>query len=162
MERIFKYVSLFTAFVAGGLGGLLVSTYFTGRIFSGRSAVIPNGSDVISVANTYIVFITFIFVVITIFITGIGLYFTKWFGITKDREIRESMMEFFQKIDSDEKFAISFVKMLLENKIVSTNIQKIIAERVASERQHFANEEDEEPAGTINLTEFLKRDGAHG
>ncbi|MBK5929074.1 hypothetical protein [Halochromatium salexigens] len=125
MKTLFSTINLFGGFLAGLLGGL----------FQSNNALLnpQNGSDVIAVANTYIVFTTFIFVLMTIIVTGAGIYFSKWFGISKEKEIRENMQDLFESLNRDPVLSDRFVKELFEHKSVSDTLHKLVQARVEDE-----------------------------
>ena len=72
MKPIFAILNMFAAFVSGILGGMLIMLlgHPIVKLFQNGNPLLGAGSasDVISVANTYIVFTTFIFVLITILV----------------------------------------------------------------------------------------------
>jgi hypothetical protein len=140
-------VSLLGGFIAGVLGGLLVMLlgHPIAEIFQQDNPLIysASGSDVIAVANTYIVFTTFIFVLITIIVTGLGIWFTKWFGLTKHQEIRENMHDFFHQLDKDSELANRFVKSLFDHKEISDLLHQVVQARVESEVKSRTGESDE-------------------
>nr|VFK27972.1 MAG: hypothetical protein BECKMB1821I_GA0114274_100552 [Candidatus Kentron sp. MB]VFK74487.1 MAG: hypothetical protein BECKMB1821H_GA0114242_100552 [Candidatus Kentron sp. MB] len=129
MKSILGVINIFFGFIAGLLGGAAV------MLFSHPIVKIINGDnpllgakdipDVIAIANTYIVFTTFIFVLLTIAITGAGIWFARWFGISKDREIRDNMYELSTKLHSDSDLAEKFIKELFSHEEISNKIALI-------------------------------------
>jgi len=141
MLTICKLLNTFAAFVAGLLGGTFIILSFFYIYPNTVSSVYDNHQllrlgakiDVISIANTYIVFTTFIFVTFTILMGALGMWFAKWFSVTKEKEIRENMRDFFKAIDSDSVLAEKFVKGLLEREEISDRLQKLVVARVEEE-----------------------------
>lgn len=147
MKTLLGTINIFFGFLAGALGGMLMMllAHPIVEIFQPDNPLIKpeSGSDVIAVANTYIVFTTFIFVVITIVITGAGLWFTKWFGLSKEKEIRENMRDFFESLNEDSKLCDRFVRELFEHKQISDLLHKLVQVRVKSELSNIGADEDE-------------------
>lgn len=116
MNTLFSTATLIGGFVAGMLGGffILLVGHPIASMFQKDNPLISSasGSDVIAVANTYIVFITLIFVLITLFITVAGIWFSKQFAIRKDKEIKDNMHDLFESLNKDGKLAKKFVKGL--------------------------------------------------
>ena len=91
MKSIFETINLFVSFTAGLLGGaaVMLLAHPIVKILNGSNPLLgaKNVPDVMAIANTYIVFTTFIFVLLTIAITGAGIWFARWFGISKEKEL---------------------------------------------------------------------------
>ena len=158
MRTFYGTIGLLGGFLAGLLGGMLIMLlgHPIASLFQRDNPLLGanGGSDVIAVANTYIVFTTFIFVLITIIVTGTGIWFTKWFGLTKHQEIRENMQDFFQNLDEDSQLANRFVKELFEHKEVSNLLHKLVQSRVESELASRSGEDSE----CIDFSEDLSTD----
>nr|VFK67161.1 MAG: hypothetical protein BECKUNK1418G_GA0071005_11286 [Candidatus Kentron sp. UNK]VFK72544.1 MAG: hypothetical protein BECKUNK1418H_GA0071006_11216 [Candidatus Kentron sp. UNK] len=85
MEYIFKIKILLISYLAGMLGGLtfiVISRIFYDDYQSYDSKC---ASDVIAIANTYIVYTTLILVIITIIATLAGIWFSKQFSLSKEK-----------------------------------------------------------------------------
>jgi len=126
------------------------------EIFQADSPVLgaDNGSEVIAVANTYIVFTTFIFVIITIILTAIGVGFAKWFGISKEKEIKENMRDLFEHIHSDSEVAKKFVKELFSNREISGHLQSLVEAKVEEEKKSLSVDDD---ADLDFMSDLVKR-----
>ncbi|WP_345969467.1 hypothetical protein WCX72_08975 [Sulfurimonas sp. HSL1-6] len=59
--------------------------------------------DSIAVANSFMVFVTFIFVVVTVAVTVAGFYFTRWWGREKKQVLNENWSELIETIKKDDK-----------------------------------------------------------
>nr|VFK49282.1 MAG: hypothetical protein BECKTC1821E_GA0114239_11693 [Candidatus Kentron sp. TC]VFK49568.1 MAG: hypothetical protein BECKTC1821D_GA0114238_10818 [Candidatus Kentron sp. TC]VFK65189.1 MAG: hypothetical protein BECKTC1821F_GA0114240_11703 [Candidatus Kentron sp. TC] len=121
------------------------------KILNGNNPLLgaKNAQDIMAIANTYIVFTTFIFVLLTIAITGAGIWFARWFGISKEKEIRENMRDFFEEIDSDSKLSKRFAKELFKHKEISNELHRLVQSRVESELAQRA---------TVNFSNKLTED----
>lgn len=121
---------------SGLLGGVLSYglIHVTSRELFPQEVIIPTqASDVISTANTYIVFVTFIFLFITVLLTGVGIVFTRWVGITREREISDLVKDFQQTLQGKHKLAKKFVEEILKNETVSSAMAAEVAERIKAE-----------------------------
>nr|VFK52559.1 MAG: hypothetical protein BECKTC1821D_GA0114238_11913 [Candidatus Kentron sp. TC] len=120
--------SVFISVISGASGGLLLILigHPLSKLFLPGESQSPNASDVISIANTYIVFTTFIFVMITIMIAISSMWFSKWFGSTKDKEIRENQRELLDKLESDPKLADTFISTLLKQQKVEKRVKSVV------------------------------------
>lgn len=162
MLTICKLLNTFAAFVAGLLGGMFIVLSFiyvipdTVSVLHDKHQLLRLGAktDVISIANTYIVFTTFIFVMFTIVMGALGIWFSRWFSMTKEKEIRESMSDFFRAIDSDSVLAGKFVKGLLENDEISDMLRRLVDAKVQEE---IKTREPE--GGLIDFTRALEENG---
>lgn len=157
MKSFFCTINIFASFLAGLLGGLAIVllAHPIAALFQKDNLLLSasSGSDVIAVANTYIVFTTFIFVLITIIVTGTGIWFSKWFGLSKDHEIRENMRELFECLESDDALAQKFVKNLFENRAISDLLHKLVQVRVEDE----IRERNIEPDDEVNFSDDLSQ-----
>lgn len=146
MKTFFCTINIFASFLAGLLGGLAIVllAHPIAALFQRDNLILgaSSGSDVIAVANTYIVFTTFIFVLITIIVTGTGIWFSKWFGLSKDHEIRENMRELFECLESDSALSQKFVKSLFENNAISELLHKLVQARVEDEIRERNTDKD--------------------
>lgn len=162
MKSLFSILNIFTAFVSGILGGVFIMLlgHPIVRLFQGDNPLLgaDTASEVISVANTYIVFTTFIFVLITILVTGAGIWFSKWFSITKEKEIRENMRDFFDSIDSDSKLCERFVKELFEHREIAGLLHKLVQARVEEE---ISLRESERAEGVDFTNDILDTDSGN-
>lgn len=158
MKSLFKTINLFCSFLAGLLGGMFIIllAHPIVKLFQANNPLLnpESGSDVIAVANTYIVFTTFIFVLITIIVTGGGIWFSKWFGLSKDQEIRENMRELFECIDSDDALAQNFVKRLFEHREIADLLHQLVQARVQDE----IKERDIEQEEAVNFSDDLSQE----
>ena len=94
----------------------------------------------IAVANTYIVYTTFILVIIAILITLVGIWFSREFSLTKDKEIKENMYEFLEKLGSESQLADRFITELFKHKDISTKIISIAKSRLEIELKQASTE----------------------
>jgi hypothetical protein len=120
--RFFKNVcKLFVVVFLFVLGGFLSPVIFS--LFKGSATL--STSDAISVANTYIVFTTFIFAGLAVFIAIIGFVFSQQFAISKEVQLHQLTDE-LQSIVRDNKLDVSIklVDIALENEDVRKHFEK--------------------------------------
>lgn len=115
------------ACLLSGLLGSLFSGGMTFCLINYFSTVVnrPVLSDAVSIADTYIVFTTIIFVAITLFLTGAGLWFTQQFAASKELQIKHLVAEIEHKLrQDDDQLGIGFVDHALANPDVTRYIQE--------------------------------------
>ncbi|AYR25793.1 hypothetical protein RC54_19110 [Herbaspirillum rubrisubalbicans] len=88
-------------------------------------------SDAISIANTYIVFTTIIFVAITVFLAVAGLWFTQQFATSKETQIHHLILDIQAKLkENKDDFGVKMVNAAFENPDVSRHIQTKLEEKL--------------------------------
>jgi len=140
--------------------GLFIGAFFAtaGMLFANfiqGAMVLKNlkGCDPISMANTYIVFVTFIFVAFTAFITVFALWFSRWLHKNKEEEIKDNLTSIAQVITS-EKNRETFARKIFE----SSEFTTIIKERV---REIVVQVADDEIRNNLKFKIQLDSGGNH-
>jgi len=104
-----------------------------------------SNSDAISIANTYIVFISIIFILFTIAITIGGYIFSKIFSIEKKREIHQNIVIISNQLKHDKETRDVFIDELLNNSAIIDKITEKflkIADKIQDEQfQRLTKEE---------------------
>nr|VFJ72045.1 MAG: hypothetical protein BECKFM1743A_GA0114220_106183 [Candidatus Kentron sp. FM]VFJ72791.1 MAG: hypothetical protein BECKFM1743C_GA0114222_106712 [Candidatus Kentron sp. FM]VFK19641.1 MAG: hypothetical protein BECKFM1743B_GA0114221_106342 [Candidatus Kentron sp. FM] len=158
MKTIFITINLFASFLAGLLGALalMLLGHPIARLFQSQNPLIntQNASDVIAVANTYIVFTSFIFIMFTLIVAGLGLWFARWFSITKDKEITENLHTLFDALHANSQLADRFAKKLFEHEEISNKLHKLVQIRVERELEQRTLKSGE----TLDFSDKLTRD----
>lgn len=90
LEKIYKIIAVSLFGFAGGS----ISPWTLGWI---KSIKVAEESNAISIANTYIVFTTIIFVGITVVLAIVGYVFTQQFAATKEDQLRQLTADFKKK-----------------------------------------------------------------
>ena len=121
-------ISSKAGFFSGILGGLLSGAATFGVLnYFCTEVTRPSLSDAISIANTYIVFTTIIFVAITLFLAVAGLWFTQQFATSKELQIKHLISEIETKlIENDDEVGIKLVDKVFTNPDVSRHVQEIL------------------------------------
>jgi len=89
-------------------------------------------ADTIAIANTYIVYVTFIVVIGTVGLTLAGLYFQKSIAKREGEILNENLEKIIKALETNEQgFRDNFVEQLLESKNIKPLIQEKLDNRVA-------------------------------
>ncbi|MES2069255.1 MAG: hypothetical protein V4488_02830 [Pseudomonadota bacterium] len=118
--------------LSGLFGGILsgVVSFVAINSFS-KSSQISSLGDAISVANTYIVFTTIIFVATTIFLAVAGLWFTYQFASSKELQTTHLMKELEERlVENKDDMGIKFIDAALKNADVSRHLQEKIENKI--------------------------------
>ncbi len=106
-------------------------------------------ADTIAIANTYIVYITFIVVIGTVGLTLAGFYFQKSVAKREGEILNENLDKVIQALDTNQEgFRDKFIQQLLESKNIKPLIQKELDTRV----DFFAKRMDEQSKILKSLT----------
>ncbi|CAG36332.1 unknown protein [Desulfotalea psychrophila LSv54] len=126
------WVSVYVTGLLGAiLGSFLISCF--NKIVYIHSAKPPTADAVLATANTYIVYVSFIFIIITILLSGLGIYLSKWFATTKKEEIETLIKNLPDEIKKDRDSLTVFISALLEDELVSILIQETVDSRLKCE-----------------------------
>lgn len=126
-------MSVRRAGILSGLFGGVLSGITTFVLINGNTKNVwqPATSDAISIANTYIVFTTIIFVATTIFLAVAGIWFTHQFASTKEAQTTNLMSEIEQRLrENKDDCGIKFIEKVINNPDVSRHIQNKIDEKI--------------------------------
>lgn len=158
MKKIFEILAVLIIGFAGGVIAPMVLGWL--------KSVTVAAPDAISIANTYIVFTTIIFVGFTVVLGIAGYVFTQQFSAAKKAQEDQIIDELRSRLGGDEKLAISLLDTLLENSdvkayfvdLLENKVDELIAERV-SDSQAIAAEAANEAAAIGQLANQLKKNG---
>ena len=157
---------LFSFLLIGFVGGFS-EPMILGWIHSVSS---PTPSDAISIANTYIVFTTIIFVGITAIITVVGYRFAQQFAASKDAQETQIFDDLRTHLKDDEEIGLRILKNLLENRDVKSHLMDVLDAKVNElirQKTADAKNELDRAEGNFKLTQALaeklcKSNGADG
>jgi len=166
MAKIIKILNftglLCVAYLAGLLGGLTFDLFQDAAAAHSRhtspASWAVSSSDVMATANTYIVYTTFIFVVITLLVTAVGLYFAKWFGAVKEREIQDNMHDFFFNLNTDSTLADSFTKKLFKHTATKERLESLVDAKVKDEIKNREHDLADKEIGDLSVQLELEED----
>lgn len=112
MRRCMKLLTFVLGSFTGGFSAILFLNYMS-RI--GSPVAIPVAADATSIANTYIVFTTFIFVGFTVVLGMAGYVFTQQFTSHREAQERQAISDLQGRLEKDGELAIDLLKSTLEN-----------------------------------------------
>ncbi|MBQ5946307.1 hypothetical protein [Massilia sp. ST3] len=145
---------LFSGIVGGLLSGAAtfgIMNYFCTVVTR------PSLSDAVSIANTYIVFTTIIFVAITLFLTVAGLWFTQQFAASKELQIKHLISEIEQKLaDNDDEVGVKLVDKAFSNQDVSRHVQEILESKLQQLINSLRESAKNDHAAADELSKKLK------
>jgi len=123
MDGVSKFwvaVGVLIGIIFGVILGVFIALF---SYFNIKHLEISNG-DAISMANTYIVFISIIFILFTIAITIGGYIFSKIFTIEKKREIHQNIVIISNQLKHDKETRDVFIDEILSNNAIIDKITK--------------------------------------
>lgn len=135
MPNIYKMLA---CLLAGFAGGSLAP--WTWQWFKSSTV---SSADAVSIANTYIVFTTLIFVGFTIILAVAGYAFALHFSKTYEIQQRQTTEALKEKLKQDDKLACSLAEDIFNNSAVQvyllnfldSKVQQLINEKVANANQ---------------------------
>ncbi|RLA83506.1 MAG: hypothetical protein DRG78_04235 [Epsilonproteobacteria bacterium] len=83
-----------------------------------------------AVANSFMVFVTFIFVVATVVIALAGMYFTRWWSREKKQVLKDNWSEMIELVKDDSKL----MKQLKED-LFSDTLEEMMKEHIAQHKK---------------------------
>ncbi len=98
------------------------------------------GSDSIALANTFMVFVTFIVVVGTIIVTIAGIAYSNWFSKQKVAVIRENIHEVVEALLEDKNLKDEVLSEILKQQKIKNLINEHIIELTSGMRKDFKSE----------------------
>lgn len=98
------------------------------------------GSDSIAIANTFMVFVTFIVVVGTVAITVAGIVYSNWFSKQKVAVIRENMNEVVEALLKEKNLKDEVLLEILKQPKIKKLIENHIEELTSGMRNDFKSE----------------------
>ena len=112
-----------------GFAGGAISPWVLGWIKS-TAGVAGTPADAVAIANTYIVFTTFIFVGVTVILAIVGYVFTQQFSETKESQLSQITEELKKAAKTEEKIGIALIDAILENGDVKRHIDNKLQEKI--------------------------------
>ena len=124
---MFKNVSKFFPYIAVAfIGG-----FFSYMFLCWWKAPTIAANDAVSIANTYIVFTTIIFVAFTLVITLLGFVFTQQFSQSKEMHIKHLLNEIEEELKSNKNDqGIKFIDAAFENPDVQKHVENKINDKL--------------------------------
>lgn len=121
-----KLYKVFAVLLAGFAGGS-ITPWVIGWL---KSVQVATPSDAVSIANTYIVFTTTIFVGVTVILAIAGYVFTQQFSASKHSQENQLLDELKEKVKSDEHVGIALANAILDNPDVKRHLNETLLSKV--------------------------------
>ena len=144
LRNIYRLLAVLSVGFAGG---------FMAPVFIGwfSKARIDLASDAISIANTYIVFTTIIFVGFTVVLGVAGYVFTQQFSSSKEAQTNHLIKELEERLRTDQGFGIAFIDKAMDNPDVIRHvscklegkIKELLKEKSNNKKQAAAQAQNE-------------------
>jgi len=120
-------------FIGGLTGGLIGGLFsFSAINYVGRIATV-SATDAVSIANTYIVYTTFVIAAVALLLTVAGLIFTQHFAVEKEAHIAHAFSSVLEVVRSDDEKAVKFVQQAMENPRVIEYVSEALAAKIQQE-----------------------------
>ncbi|KVC72368.1 hypothetical protein [Burkholderia ubonensis] len=126
--------------LGGFCGGIVGSIVAFAAINRWSTPLTVASADSVSIANTYIVYTTFVIAAVAALLAIAGLIFTEHFSMEKDAHIENAFKALLAQLATDEEKAVKFVKELMKNpgvvQSVSDSVEEKLSEIVARRKAH--------------------------
>lgn len=124
MKKIYKLLTMVLIAFAGGFFAFVFINWLY------KPVTIASASDAISIANTYIVFTTIIFVGFTVVLGIAGYVFTQQFSASKETNEIRVLDDLKIRLKDSESLSLSLIKMIMENEAVKAHVTDTLESKV--------------------------------
>jgi hypothetical protein len=124
MKKIYKLLTMVLIAFAGGFFAFVFINWLY------KPVTITSASDAISIANTFIVFTTIIFVGFTVVLGIAGYVFTQQFSASKEAHEDRVIDDLKTRLKDDEGLNIELIKAILENEAVKAHLTTTLESKV--------------------------------
>jgi hypothetical protein len=111
-----------------------------------------------AVANSFMVFVTFIFVVATVGITLAGMYFTRWWSREKKQVLKDNWSEMINLVKEDSRLMTQ-----LKEDLFSDTLEEMMEKHIIEHREDLKSlitKEIKELEERLNSSSKFQKDGA--
>jgi hypothetical protein len=126
-QAFFRWLAVETrGSIFGFFGGVIAALFAFALLnyhYKGAGAV---QGDPVAIANTYIVFTTFIVTAVAVVLAVAGLIFTQHFSMEKEAHVDHAFAALVQQITNGEGKAIAFTNELMNNPEVVQHVRKML------------------------------------
>ncbi|WP_373033766.1 hypothetical protein [Sulfurovum sp.] len=112
--------------------------------------------DSIALANTFMVFVTFIIVVATVAISIGAVFYTKQYSQTKERLLSDNLDDVIQALVDKDKVRVDFIDKLLNDPVMSQDIEKRINSFGTVVNENVQKQNTKITALDMELKEYVK------
>jgi hypothetical protein len=123
-------------FISGILGGIVggLGTFTLIHHFSAIDASVGSAADVMSTANTYIVYAALLITAVAVFMTILAVIFTQHFSMEKERHLNHAYQDLCEILETaHDKKTSKIVEAIMKN----PNITQYITEFVRQKMEEF-------------------------
>lgn len=115
--------------VGGLIGGLLA---FSAINYFGKLGTVTT-ADAVSIANTYIVYTTFVIAAVALLLTIAGLIFTQHFAVEKEAHVAHAFSSVLEVVRSNDEKAVMLVQQAMENPRVVEYVSEALSQKLQQE-----------------------------
>jgi heme/copper-type cytochrome/quinol oxidase subunit 2 len=126
MSKFYKLLAISLFGFAGGVIAVLFMNWL-----SPMNIKVGSTSDAISVANTYIVFTTIIFVGFTVVLGVAGYVFAQQFSASTESHENRLIDDLKAKLKDNEMLSLELIKAILENEAVKSHLTVTLESKVS-------------------------------
>jgi hypothetical protein len=119
INSVGKSFLIIVAVIFSGFSGGLFSPFFVGWF---RSSQLSGNTNAISVANTFIVFVTLIFIVVTVLVTIAAYIFSSQIVHSKLSMQMDFVEEIAEKLNQDDEMSLGLAEAILGNAVITERI----------------------------------------
>lgn len=123
LKKIYKVLAVLLAGFAGGA----ITPWVIGWL---KSVQVATPSNAVSIANTYIVFTTVIFIGVTVVLAIAGYVFTQQFSASKQSLETQLLDGLKEKVKSDEHIGIALANAFLDNPDVKRHLDQTLVSKI--------------------------------
>ena len=125
LKKAYKLLALTIVAFAGGFFAIIFINWLH------KPVTIASVGDAVSIANTYIVFTTIIFVGFTVVLGIVGYVFTQQFSASKEAHEVRVIDDLKTRLKDDEILNLELIKAILENEAVKSHLTRTLESKVS-------------------------------
>ena len=145
-ECIGRFLACETRGILGGfLGGVVGSAIAFAAINYFGHPLKVEATDAVSIANTYIVYTTFVIAAVGAFLAIAGMIFTQHLSIEKNAHVENAFKILLVHLNTDEEKAVKFAMELMKNPEVVQSVSEAIngkLDQIVSQRRAHADQRE--------------------
>ena len=126
LNSVGKSFLIIAATIFAGFSGGLFSPFFVSWLRLSQ----PSNSNAIAVANTFIVFVTLIFIVVTVLVTIAAYIFSSQIVHSKLSMQMDLFEEIAERLNQNEEIALAFAEVILGNAAITERIAGAIDAKI--------------------------------
>lgn len=115
IKKSLKYLLFFTLEITVALSIIVFAVDFLNRM--PRPLTPLSTADSMAVANSFMVYVTFLFVIVTVGITLAGIYFSRWWSREKKQVLSDNWSDMVEEIKKNDKLMTELKEGLLSESL---------------------------------------------